>query len=447
MALVIFISTIFGLCVGASCCYFWREEHVKQQLQQVLAVMETSEVREDISLPMVSQLRRRAIISQQQQQQLAQQLFSWQSLLQEAPIGYLQVDRDNQVLWCNQIAQQLLQIQKWRSEQARLLLELVRSYELDRLIEKTRSTHVAHELIWQFHFGYHDAANSQSIWLKANTIPLANGTIAIFIESQQDRVDAATARDRWLGDLAHEIRTPLTVIHLIAETLQSKVTPDLTRWADKILQETDRSIDLVQDFLELSQLETSSTQYLQLAEVDFVRLINDVWHTLEPIASQKQIKFICTAPPQLIVEIDPAKFTQVLINLFDNSIKYCPIRGHIWIDIHLIESDNLTSDPRSLQPNRVEIDLYDDGSGFDLRDLPHVFERLYRGDLSRYRQTHTTPQLNSQPKGTGLGLAIVHQIVLAHKGTISANNHPTTGGAWLQLVLPDSYNSTTSGEY
>lgn len=447
MALVIFISTIFGLCVGASCCYLWREEHVKQQLQQVLAVMERSEAREDISLPILSQLRRRAIISQQQQQQLEQQLFSWQSLLQEAPIGYLQVDRDNQVLWCNQMAQQLLQIQKWRSEQARLLLELVRSYELDRLIERARSTQVANELIWQFHFGYHDAANSKSIWLKANTIPLANGAIAIFIESQQDRVDAAAARERWLGDLVHEIRTPLTVIHLLAETLQSKVTPDLTRWADKILQETNRSIDLVQDFLELSQLETSSTQYLQLAEVDFVRLIHDVWHTLEPIASQKQIELIYTGSPQLIVEIDRARFTQVLINLFDNSIKYCPSQGHIWIDLHPLASADWTSDPRSVQSSRVEIDLYDDGSGFDPRDLPHVFERLYRGDLSRYRPSQSSPNSNSQPTGTGLGLAIVHQIILAHKGTISAQNHPTTGGAWLQLVLPDAYSSATSGEY
>ncbi len=447
MALVIFISTIFGLSVGASCCYLWREQHLKQQLQQVLALMETSKAREDISLPILSQLRRRAIISQQQQQQLEQQLFSWQSLLQEAPIGYLQVDRDNQVLWCNQMAQQLLQIQKWRSEQARLLLELVRSYELDRLVEKTRSTQVANELIWQFHAGYHDAANSQSIWLKANTIPLADGAIVIFIESQQDRVDAAAAQERWLGDLVHEIRTPLTVIHLLAETLQSKVSPDLTRWADKILHETNRSIDLVQDFLELSQLETSSTQYLQLAEVDFVRLINDVWHTLEPIASQKQIQLIYTGLPQLIVEIDPAKFTQVLINLFDNSIKYCPTQGHIWIDIHLHSSDDLTRDSRSPQPSRLELNLYDDGAGFDLPDLPHVFERLYRGDLSRYRPPQSTPNLNSQPAGTGLGLAIVHQIILAHKGTISANNHPSTGGAWLQLALPDAYSAASSSEY
>jgi two-component system, OmpR family, phosphate regulon sensor histidine kinase PhoR len=109
----IFISTVSGLLVGAGSCYVWRESSVKQQLRQVLAVMETSVDREDISLPIVSQLRRRAIISQQQQQQLQQQLFSWQSLLQVAPIGYLQLDADNQVLWCNQTAQRLLQIKNW----------------------------------------------------------------------------------------------------------------------------------------------------------------------------------------------------------------------------------------------------------------------------------------------------------------------------------------------
>ncbi len=425
MFLAIFISAIAGLLVGAGGCYIWRETHFRQQLRQVLAVMETSEYHEDISLPMVSQLRRRAMIGQQQQQQLQQQLFSWQSLLEEAPIGYLQLDADNQVLWCNQSAKHLLQIQKWHSEQAKLLLELVRSYELDQLIEKARSSQVAQELVWQFYFGYHDAANSQSIWLKANSIPLANGAIGIFIESQQNQVDAASLQERWLGDLAHEIRTPLTAIHLLAETLQSKVTPDLTRWANRILQETNRLIDLVQHFVELSQLETSSNQYLRLAEVDFIRLIDDVWHTIEPIAKQRQIEFILTGPQQLILEIDPARFTQVLMNLFDNSIKYCPDRGHIWIDIQF------------LAPDRVEIDLYDDGSGFAQSDLPHIFDRLYRGDISRQRQPTSTSNLNYQAAGSGLGLAIVRQIILAHKGTIVANNHPTTGGAWLQITVPN----------
>ena len=426
LLLAISISAISGLLVGAGSCYVWRESRVKQQLRQVLAVMEASEHQEDISLPMVSQLRRRAIISQQQQQQLQQQLFGWQSLLQEAPIGYLQLDAENQVLWCNQKAKSLLQIHKWDAGKARLLLELVRSYELDRFIEKVRSSQVANELIWQFHFGYQEAANSQSIWLKANSLPLADGAIAVFIESQQDRVDAATSQERWLGDLAHEIRTPLTAIYLLAETLQAKVPDNLTRWADRILKETNRSIDLVQHFSELSRLETSATQYLRLVEVDLMRLIDDVWHTLAPMAAQKQIEFTRTDFPQLLLEIDTARFTQVLINLFDNSIKYCPDRGHIWIDIQLVGSE------------RVEIDFYDDGSGLTQTDLPYIFNRLYRGDVSRQRIPTSNSNLNPQTTGSGLGLAIVRQIILAHQGTIVANNHPTTGGAWFRIILPIS---------
>ena len=442
MFLDISIAAISGLLVGASAGYIWREAQIGRQLRQVLDVMETSEDRENISLPMISQLRRRAIFSQQQQQQLQQQLFSWQSLIQAAPIGYLQIDAENQVMWCNQSATHLLQIQKWDSGQSKLLLELVRSYELDRLITKTRSNQVAKELVWQFHFGYPQAASrshvcsGESIWLKASSIPLDDGAIGIFIESQQEQVDATTARERWLGDLAHEIRTPLTVIHLLAETLQSKVAPDLTRWANKIIRETDRLIDLVQHFLELSQLESSTTQHLQLAQVDFVRLINDVWYTLEPIARQRQVEFVYTGPVQLLLEIDAARFTQVAINLFDNSLKYCPDRGQIWMDIQLLESPR-TEDTRSTQQNRVSIDLYDDGAGFTPTDLPYIFNRLYRGDVSRQRQPTSNSDL-AQTTGSGLGLAIVRQIILAHQGTIVAKNHPTTGGAWFQIILPHS---------
>lgn len=420
------ISAIAGLFVGAGGCYIWREEYLRRQLGRILAVMDSAQESENIALPIMSKVQRHAVIMQQEQQQLEQQLLSWQSALVQAPIGYLQLDDANQIILCNQIAQQLLQIHNWQPGQLRLLLELVRSHELDRLIEQTRSRQQPQELVWQFYSGY-KSANSQSIWLKANSIPLIDGEIGVFVESQQTQIDAATARERWLADLAHEIRTPLTAMRLVAETLEPRVAPNLTRWVQRMLNETNRLIDLVQNFLELSQLETAPDRYLHLIEVDAIELILAAWQSLEPIATQRQIELIYAGPQQLICQLDRARFTQIFINLFDNSIKYCPDRGHIWIDIQLSAAETFS---------QVTIDLYDDGNGFAPEDIPYIFDRLYRGDTSRHRQGSNSENLGKSTAGSGLGLAIVRQIAIAHGGTVTACNHPKTGGAWIQLILP-----------
>jgi len=86
----------------------------------------------------------------------------------------------------------------------------------------------------------------------------------------------------------------------------------------------------------------------------------------------------------------------------------------------------------------IQIDIIDSGTGFSETDMPHVFERLYRGDASRHKEQATSehPGISSVNKGSGLGLAIVQQIIQAHGGSIKARNHPKTGGAWLQIKLP-----------
>ncbi len=93
------------------------------------------------------------------------------------------------------------------------------------------------------------------------------------------------------GFWPHELRTPLTSIRLVAEKLQDKVPDPLRRWIDRMLQETQRLIDLIQNFLDLSNLEESPSQYIQLRELDLVDLIHHAWQTLEPIAQQRQINW------------------------------------------------------------------------------------------------------------------------------------------------------------
>lgn len=96
---------------------------------------------------------------------------------------------------------------------------------------------------------------------------------------------------------------------------------------------------------------------------------------------------------------------------------------------------------RNASGSLIQIDIIDSGAGFTESDLPHVFKRLYRGDPSRQKSPGTSePCTIVGSSGSGLGLSIVQQIIQAHGGTVQAKNHPETGGAWLQIQLPDRKN-------
>lgn len=144
-----------GLGIGIG-LWLWQYTQIKRKQRSLLQLFpgDTSSV----SLSTLPCLRREIILLQQQQQDLHSQVQTWQQLLQVAPVGYLQVDEENQLLWCNQQAQQLLGLARWEPKQVRLLLELVRSYELDSLIEQTREQQQPEVREWVFHPASSDAA-------------------------------------------------------------------------------------------------------------------------------------------------------------------------------------------------------------------------------------------------------------------------------------------------
>lgn len=427
------ITFCLGLAIGIG---FWlrRQASLYLHLEQILDLLQLNAA-EEASLPIVSRLRRGVAISKQQRQQLQQELQSWQELLQGAPLGYLHIDEENQLVWCNEQAQDLLQISRWEPGQIRLLLELVRCYELDRLIEKTRDRQEPIQLEWVFHPAIPKATfyevtpqiNNTPLTLRAFTVPLHYGQVGVFLENRQPFIELSHSRDRWVSDLAHELRTPLTSIRLVAETLQKRLDPPLSGWVERLLQETNRLINLVQHFLELSRLEEEPSKYLNLKPVELGALIQSVWQTLDPFVQQKQLSLSYSETAPLWLQADASRLTQVFLNLFDNSIKYSPPEGVIQVEVD-----------RHNESKVIEINIIDSGSGFDESDLPHVFDRLYRGDLSRQRQAVSpgSPETSIISTGSGLGLAIVRQIILVHGGTITANNHPETGGAWLQIKFP-----------
>ena len=415
------LAFFLGLMIGIG-FWLWQATQLHRQLRRVLRTFQTD--KSEISLPIIPRLRREIAIQQQRSEELQAQLQTWEDLLQVAPLGYLQVDEENQLLWCNEQARQLLGVQRWEPKQVRLLLELVRSYELDQLIEQTREGQQPEVREWMFYPAFEDAAamvESRSLTLRASSWPLPKGQVAVFLENRQPLVELSRARDRWVSDLAHELRTPLTSIRLVVETLQEQLDPPARRWVDRLLPEVDRLIKLVQNWLELSQLEINPSQQLNCKPVEVCSLIHSVWQTLEPLAHQKQLALVYSGPETVWLRADEFRLTQVFLNLLDNSIKYSPESGTIRVEVRIRFQNSC---------KQAQFSIIDSGPGFPDFDLPHVFERLYRVDTARARQP------TSFNAGSGLGLAIVQQIVLAHGGSVKASNHPD-GGAWLQVELPN----------
>ncbi|MBE9129188.1 PAS domain-containing protein, partial [Coleofasciculus sp. LEGE 07081] len=434
MTLLIFI---LGLALGIGFCW-WQQRQRQRQLKRMLELLPAEST--DNSFPLVSQLRSAIAILIGDRAEIKEKLNTTRQVLQVAPVGYLQVDEDNRLIWCNEQARQLLQLDRWQPGQKRLLLELVRSYELDQLIERTREQQQPAIQEWVFHPACIDGAamgEVRSLTLRASSLPLSHGQVSVFLENRQPLVELSQSRNQWVSDLAHELRTPLTSIRLVAETLQGRVKPPESRWIEQLLQETNRLIELVQNWLELSHLEKNPSKSLTYQSVELRSLIESAWQRLEPLAQQKQLSLAYQGPDTLSARGDKSRLIQVFLNLLDNSIKHSPPQALIQVKVTPTQKAGIDSDALVEEESFIQIDIIDSGSGFSASDLPHVFERLYRGDVSRYRAPVSGgSSALGRSSGSGLGLSIVQEIVQAHSGTVRARNHPETGGAWLQIQLP-----------
>jgi len=452
----------FGIAIAG-----WQRLKTERALERIQASF-PADIK-DVPLSSLWRLRRGVSWYAERNDRLQLAVDCWESAIQAAPIGYLQIDSDNYLRRSNAVARHLLGLpERVTRMPPRLLLELVRSYELDRLIEKTRKTQTPQMRRWTFHpisDNVTEIERSQPLALCGRSFLLPNGHIGVWLENQQEVAELRESRDRWVCDLAHELRTPLTSIKLVAENLEHRLDGTMRDWVARLIPETDRLIALVRDWLDLTKLETD--RHLSCEPVEIAALIADVWTTLEPIAERRQIAldFRNCGPPSVRCNRD--RMFRVFLNLLDNAVQYSPDGTTIVTAISrrdpsdrdaasaivaLITSDASTEIASSRRtevvndsandsangdaaPDYVTIDIIDAGPGFSAADLPRVFERLYRGDRSRARPG-SADRPARHTSGSGLGLSIVEQIVRAHSGTIVARNVPHRSGAWIQVSLP-----------
>lgn len=220
-------------------------------------------------------------------------------------------------------------------------------------------------------------------------------------------------RRQLIGDVAHELRTPLSSIKSVMEGLQDGVLPPQPETFANVEQEVNRLQRLVRDLEELSKAEAGQIQ-LEKEAVNPAELVETAVSRLRSQFADKQVSLTTDVPPNLpVINVDPARMTQVLLNLLGNALQYTPPGGRVTVRL-------------STDDSVVQIAIQDTGIGLTAEQRSHIFERFFRVDKSRSRTGG----------GSGIGLTISKHLVEAHHGRLTATSPGLNQGSTFTISLP-----------
>lgn len=212
-------------------------------------------------------------------------------------------------------------------------------------------------------------------------------------------------RNEFLASISHELRTPLTYIKGYADIVHKRnlSSEERGKYLDIIVDETNRLSDLIKGLFELAKIDKNSFK-IQKDYMDLSKFITKIEQKFSPAFQEKNMSFKVICPSSIFLRADPLRLEQIIFNLLDNAMKYSQEGAQIILQVR----ENKKS---------IHITIQDTGKGIPEKDIPHIFNRLYRVDKSRSRSLG----------GMGLGLAIVKELVHAHGAEIIVKSKENVG--------------------
>lgn len=351
-------------------------------------IHELSEHRDELNLELTRQQRRRL------------------ALIDGMPIPLMICDEDAMLHHVNRVA---LEWFGFRHMTGKSLLALTFSYDLYLLLLKAarRQSTVTAEVTLSFPKERHTEV---TIWYLGEANSRHLFAIALLDKSELLRLEQV--RRDFVANVSHEFRTPLASIRSLAETIHDD--PDMPietrqRFLHLIIQEADRLTRIAEDLLTLSRAE--SMQPVK-ERFELSPLIQQAVQEMAAEAQRRQVHVFTDLQPDLYLLANRDQTLQVVLNLLSNAIRYNKPHGSVTVRTYTLDSNAV-------------IEVADTGIGIPSEALPRIFERFYRVDKTRSRESG----------GTGLGLAIVKHIVESHNGTVEVESEYRVGSVF-RVKLP-----------